>query len=144
MTYIIGHPTDQLTILMPQNPSNDVSELHKVRLSPDLKAQTWWNVWSSNISVSRHFRGSLLLSWHHLKKKIGIAWPTESSTFLLPDNQSTNAYELHSTERFQNLKMAKCSVRITTSVSGWCLVNKRNCRFNRTAFLSVLFSRSIL
>lgn len=47
-TYIADstYPTEYFTILAPQNPSNDVSELPKVCFSRDLKTRQLRHVWS--------------------------------------------------------------------------------------------------
>ena len=37
-----GNPTDPITLLKPQNPSTDVSEVQKVGLSPDFEALDLW------------------------------------------------------------------------------------------------------
>ena len=42
------HPTEHFTISEPWHPSSEVSDLRKVRLSPDFKASKQWDIRSGN------------------------------------------------------------------------------------------------
>ena len=63
--HLPGNPTDPSIILEPQNPSIDVSVLHKIRRSPDLEAQkSLWKGWLGTDITQHPSPQSLFLSCH--------------------------------------------------------------------------------
>ena len=53
-TNFMTYPTDPFTTSVLQTPRHDVSEIHKIRRSPDLEALKLWKDQSGNLEATVH------------------------------------------------------------------------------------------
>ena len=60
---VLSYPTNPFTILELLHPSHDVSELHKIRRSPDLEALQLWKSTSGSAVLSFLFCSICLTIW---------------------------------------------------------------------------------